>query len=114
MRSVSREYQSCLRGNYYAADNTHVIILHVLATIHSSKKLSMITDKKLCHISFLSTFEFLDTQVSLEPTPVSWLVGQLVTLSDFQSLVSNGRSNKKIKKTKSIYFQILFLGGTSP
>ena len=42
---------------------------------------------------------FLDTQVSLAPTHVSWLVswlvGPLVTLSDFQSLVSNGRSNQK-------------------
>ena len=33
---------------------------------------------------------FLDTQVSLEPTPVSqsWSVSQLVTLLDFQSLVA--------------------------
>ena len=41
--------------------------------------------------------DFLDTQVSLAPTHVSWLVHPsvrwLVTLSDFQSLVSNGRSN---------------------
>merc|ERR1711863_188870 len=56
---------------------------------------------------------------SLAPTHVSWLVGWLVgwlvswlvTLSDFQSLVSNGRSNQKVQKTKSIYFRILFLGG---
>ena len=57
---------------------------------------------------------FLDTQVSLAPTHVSWLVGPLVTLSDFQSLVSNGRSNQKVQKTKSIYFRILLLGGPSP
>ena len=31
---------------------------------------------------------FLDTQVSLAPTHVSWLVGWSVTLSDFQSLVA--------------------------
>merc|ERR1711863_158577 len=61
----------------------------------------------------------LDTQVSLAPTHVSKLVGwsvgpsvgPSVTLSDFQSLVSNGRSNQKVQKTKSIYFQILLLGG---
>ena len=66
--------------------------------------------------------QFLDTQVSLAPTHVSWLVGWLVglsvgwsvTLSDFQSLVSNGRTNQKVKKTKSIYFRILLLEGTSP
>ena len=57
---------------------------------------------------------FLDTQVSLAPTHVSPLVGWSVTLSDFQSLVSNGRSNQKIQKTKSIYFRILLLGGPSP
>ena len=61
---------------------------------------------------------FLNTQVSLAPTHVSKLVGwsvrPLVTLSDFQSLVSNGRSNQKIKKAKSIYFRILLLGGPSP
>ena len=61
---------------------------------------------------------FLDTQVSLAPTHVSWLVGWLVswlvTLSDFQSLVSNGRSNQKVQKTKSIYFRILLLEGPSP
>ena len=61
---------------------------------------------------------FLDTQVSLAPTHVSWYVGKLVrwsvTLSDFQSLVSNGRTNQKVKKTKSIYFRILLLEGTSP
>merc|ERR1712208_129139 len=39
------------------------------------------------------------------------LVRWLVTLSDFQSLVSNGRSNKKVQKTKCIYFRILLLGG---
>ena len=44
---------------------------------------------------------FLDTQVSLAPTHVS----KLVTLSDFQSLVSNGRSNKKkFKKQSAIIF----------
>ena len=67
-------------------------------------------------------FSFLDTQVSLAPTHVSKLVGWLVrwsvrwlvTLSDFQSLVSNGRTNQKVKKTKSIYFRILLLEGTSP
>ena len=40
---------------------------------------------------------------------VGWLVGPLVGplvghTSDFQSLVSNGRSNQKVKKIKSIYF----------
>ena len=57
---------------------------------------------------------FLDTQVSLAPTHVSKLVGPSVTLSDFQSLVSNGRSNQKVQKTKSIYFRILLLEGPSP
>ena len=38
---------------------------------------------------------FFDTQVSLAPTHVSWSIGWLVTLSDFQSLVSNCRSNQK-------------------
>ena len=33
-------------------------------------------------------FLFLDTQVSPAPTHVSQLVGQLVTLSNFQSLVA--------------------------
>ena len=51
---------------------------------------------------------FLDTQVSLAPTHVSWLVswlvGQLVTLSDFQSVVSNGRSNQKKFKKQSLTF----------
>ena len=51
---------------------------------------------------------FLDTQVSPAPTHVSklvsWLVGKQVTLSDFQSLVSNGRSNQKIQKTQYISF----------
>ena len=45
---------------------------------------------------------FLDCQVSPEPTPVRWLVSQSiswsVTLSDFHSLVSNGRSNKNIAR----------------
>ena len=51
----------------------------------------------------MRNMDFLDTQMSLAPTHVSWLVGWLVgklvswlvTLSDFQSLVSNGQSNKK-------------------
>ena len=58
------------------------------------------------------------TQVSLAPTDVSKSVGPSVgpsvTLSDFQSLVSNGRSNQKVQKTKSIYFRILLLEGPSP
>ena len=49
----------------------------------------------------LNISNFLDTQVSLAPTHVSWLVGPSVTLSDFQSLVSNGRSNQKVKKKQS-------------
>ena len=64
----------------------------------------------------VATFEFLDTQVSLEPTPVSrlvgWLVGWLVTLSDFQSLVSNGRSNKKSSKNKVHLFSNFVSGRT--
>ena len=59
----------------------------------------------------------LDTQVSLAPTHVSWLVGPSVgwsvTLSDFQSLVSHGGSGQKVQKTKSIYFRILLLEGPS-
>ena len=63
----------------------------------------------------------LDTQVSLEPTPVrwlvGWLVGWLVSWSHFR--ISNLWSVmvaqiKKNQTTKSIYFQILILGGLSP
>ena len=61
---------------------------------------------------------FLDTQVSLAPTHVSWLVGWLVswlvTLSDFQSLVSNGRSNKKSSKNKVHLFSNFASGRTLP
>ena len=71
-------------------------------------------DKVLLVFAYL----FLDTQVSLAPTYVRrlvrWLVGWSVTLSDFQSLVSNGQSNKKSSNNKVIYFQILLLGGPSP
>ena len=51
--------------------------------------------KSSCLISLSQSKHFLDTQASLEPTPVSQLVNWSVTLSDFQSLVSNSRSNKK-------------------
>ena len=57
---------------------------------------------------------FLDTQVSLAPTHVSWLVGPLVTLSDFQSLVSNGRSNQKSSKNKVHLFSNFASGRTLP
>ena len=60
---------------------------------------------------------FLDTQVSLAPTHVSklvsWLVSPLVTLSDFQSLVSNGRSNQKNSKNKVHLFSNFASGRTS-
>jgi len=56
--------------------------------------------------------------VSLAPTHVSWLVGKLVgplvTLSDFQSLVSNGRSNKKSSKNKVYLFSNFASGRTLP
>ena len=59
---------------------------------------------------------FLDTQVSLAPTHVSWLVswlvGPLVTLSDFRSLVSNGRSKKKSSKNKVHLFSNFVSGRT--
>merc|ERR1712001_247359 len=42
-----------------------------------------------------------------------WLVGKLVTLSDFQSLVSNGRSNQKISKNKVHIFSNFASGRTS-
>ena len=57
---------------------------------------------------------FLDTQVSLAPTHVSKLVGKLVTLSDFQSLVSNGRSNKKSSKNKVHLFSNFASGRILP
>ena len=65
----------------------------------------------------LTTQTFLDTQVSLAPTHVSPLVGWSVSKSHFR--ISNLWSVtvpqiKKVKKTKSIYFQILLLGGSSP
>ena len=51
---------------------------------------------------------FLDCQVSPEPTPVRWLVsqsvGQLVTLSDFQSVVQI----KKFKKQSPFIFEFCF------
>ena len=69
--------------------------------------LKMIQFQKFC-----STFcQFLDTQVSLEPTPVLWLVGPLVgwSVSWSHFRISNLRSEmvaqiKKIQKTKFIYF----------
>ena len=57
---------------------------------------------------------FLDTQVSLAPTHVSKLVSWLVTLSDFQSLVSNGRSNKKSSKNKVHLLSNFASGRTLP
>ena len=64
---------------------------------------------------------FLDTQVSLAPTHVSWLVGPSVGWSVRWShfRISNLWSVtvaqiKKVQKTKSIYFRILLLGGPSP
>ena len=61
---------------------------------------------------------FLDTQVSLAPTHVSklvsWLVSPFVTLSDFQSLVSNGRSNRKSSKNKVHLFFNFASGRTLP
>merc|ERR1711947_58210 len=43
---------------------------------------------------------------------VGKLVGPLVTLSDFQSLVSNGRSNKKSSKNKVHLFSNFVSGRT--
>ena len=62
-----------------------------------------------CWIWVLS---FLDTQVSLAPTHVSKFVSKLVTLSDFQSLVNDGRSNKKSSKNKVHLFSNLVSGRT--
>ena len=42
---------------------------------------------------------------------VGWSVGHTF---DIQSLVSDGRSNQKVQKTKCIYFRILLLWGPSP
>ena len=50
---------------------------------------------------------FLDTQVSLAPSHVSWLV----TLSDFHSLVSNGPSNQINQKTRCIFSSSNFASG---
>ena len=53
---------------------------------------------------------FLDTQVSLEPTSVSWLVSwSHFRISNLWSVMV--AQIKKIQKTKSIYFRILLLGG---
>ena len=68
------------------------------------------------HLTFLQC-EFLDTQVSLAPTHVSWLVSWLVRWSHFRiSYLWSVTVDqiKKVQKTKSIYFQILPLGGSSP
>ena len=75
--------------------------------------LLLLTGKK--HLYIMESF--LDTQVSLAPTHVSWLVGWLVRWSHFR--ISNLWSVtvaqiKKVQKTKSIYFRILLLGGPSP
>merc|ERR1712055_268948 len=45
---------------------------------------------------------------------VGWSVGWSVTLSDFQSLVSNGRSNKKSSKNKVNLFTNFASGRTLP
>ena len=65
---------------------------------------------------FWHLFAIFFRHASVSRTYPCKLVGQLVswsvTLSDFQSLLSDGRSNKKkYKKTKSIYFLIFLLGG---
>ena len=59
-------------------------------------------------------WQFLDTQVSLEPTPVRWLVGQSVSQSVGHTfgfpLFSNGRSNQKNSKNKVHLFRTFALG----
>merc|ERR1712055_1078171 len=56
--------------------------------------------------------QFLDTQVSLAPTHVSWLVRwSHFRISNLWSVTVD--QIKKVQKTKCIYFRILFLGGPS-
>ena len=46
--------------------------------------------------------------IQLVPNPFKWSPNTV-----FYRYLSIGRSNKKFKKTKSVYFQILLLGGPS-
>ena len=57
---------------------------------------------------------FLDTQVSLAPTHVSWSVSKSVTLSDFNRYLSNGRSNQTNSKNKVHFFLNFASGKTLP
>ena len=80
-------------------------------TSHYQKHTTSVDDQHVVfrHASVSSTYPSPSLRLLVRP-----LVRPLVTLSDFQSMVSNGRSNQKIQTTKSIYSRFLLPGGPSP
>ena len=62
----------------------------------------------------IETFRHASVSSTYPCKLVGWSVGWSVTLSDFQSLVSNGRSNQKVEKNKVHLFSNFASGRTLP
>ena len=100
-----------------------VLITEISVNINNFPSTRVLFDKVLClfgqhtvrskhlfrHASVSSTYP-----CKLVGPSVGWLVGWSVTLSDFQSLVSNGRSNQKSSKNKVHLFSNFASGRTLP
>ena len=86
---MARRYQA--NNNLHAIQNCLLFSANCWFNFHTRNHFTIILFR-WCHAEdkFKHLSMFLDTQVSLAPTDVRlcWLVGPLVTLSNFQSLVA--------------------------